>query len=431
MEGAITGWKRYALVQPPMMVLICAQAISKALKVDKQVQPKASLILMTKSIIESIVPALLSLFLGPWSDIYGRKPIMLSGYIGLSLLYLIISFMTVWDVSPWFLLIAYIPYACLGGFSIVLLGTICYISDITSEQERSWQLAWMDALISVGYLIGILVGPEIFQAYGYTVVFATATICCMLAGLYICFLVPKTTYNTDSVTIKCLFDVRLVRQLIDTCIKKRDGFDRYIVWCCTAIIILKVLLMEGEMTVGFMFVNARLGWDVNKYSIYMAANVIISIFGLIFGMKLLVTYAGFTEETSAIISSFSSLCGSLVQSFTYKSWHMYLSAVVQMFGGITSPLIRAILSKSVPSDDTGKVFSMTISIETLVPFIGASLYSMIYSYSMPPTYPLPVWLLSVGISIAIIIILINLLIRHVKSNSVRHTPLIENDELSS
>ncbi|XP_076753611.1 putative peptidoglycan muropeptide transporter SLC46 isoform X2 [Xylocopa sonorina] len=417
--------------QTECLLLHETNSSAEALKVDKQVQPKASLILMTKSIIESIVPALLSLFLGPWSDIYGRKPIMLSGYIGLSLLYLIISFMTVWDVSPWFLLIAYIPYACLGGFSIVLLGTICYISDITSEQERSWQLAWMDALISVGYLIGILVGPEIFQAYGYTVVFATATICCMLAGLYICFLVPKTTYNTDSVTIKCLFDVRLVRQLIDTCIKKRDGFDRYIVWCCTAIIILKVLLMEGEMTVGFMFVNARLGWDVNKYSIYMAANVIISIFGLIFGMKLLVTYAGFTEETSAIISSFSSLCGSLVQSFTYKSWHMYLSAVVQMFGGITSPLIRAILSKSVPSDDTGKVFSMTISIETLVPFIGASLYSMIYSYSMPPTYPLPVWLLSVGISIAIIIILINLLIRHVKSNSVRHTPLIENDELSS
>ncbi|CAL7951802.1 unnamed protein product [Xylocopa violacea] len=447
-----------------MMVLICAQAISsniltdlivyrtctitlginkteclllhetnnsaETLKVDTQVQPKASLILMTKIVIESIIPALLSLFLGPWSDIYGRKPIMLSGYIGITLSYFIISFMTVWDISPWFLLIAYIPYACLGGFCIVLLGTICYISDITSEQERGWQLAWMDALISVGYLTGILVGPEIFQAYGYTVVFASATICCMLAGLHICFLVPKTTYNTDSVTIKSLFDVRLVRQLINTCTKKRDGFNRYIVWCCTAIIILKVLIMEGEMTVGFLFVNARLGWDVNKYSIYMAVNVIISIFGLIFGIKLLVTY-GFSEEAAAILSSFSSLCGSLVQSFTFKSWHMYLAAVVQMFGGIAGPLIRAILSKSVPSGDTGKVFSMTISIETLAPFIGASLYSMIYSYFMPPIYPLPVWLLSVAIYIAIIIILINVLIQHVKSNSIRHTPLIENGELSS
>lgn len=55
---------------------------AEALKIDAQVQLKASLILMIKSIVESIIPALLSLFLGPWSDIYGRKSIILSGYIG-------------------------------------------------------------------------------------------------------------------------------------------------------------------------------------------------------------------------------------------------------------------------------------------------------------------------------------------------------------
>lgn len=33
---------------------------------------------------------------------------------------------------------------------------------------------------------------------------------------------------------------------------------------------------------------------------------------------------------------------------------MYLSAVVGMLSGIASPMIRAILSKSVPPEDTGK-----------------------------------------------------------------------------
>ena len=45
----------------------------------------------------------------------------------------------------------------------------------------------MEALISVGILIGILTGPVIFRAYGYTVVFAIATICCIVAGLHIFF----------------------------------------------------------------------------------------------------------------------------------------------------------------------------------------------------------------------------------------------------
>lgn len=106
--------------------------------------------------------------------------------------------MTIWDINPWFLLIAYIPYACCGGFCIILLGTVCYLSDISNEQERGWQLAWMEALISVGILIGILAGPIIFKIYGYTLVFVIATICCILAGLHICFLVP---YNLSFVAL--------------------------------------------------------------------------------------------------------------------------------------------------------------------------------------------------------------------------------------
>lgn len=55
----------------------------EALRIDTKVQPQASLILMSKSFVESIFPSLLSLFLGPWSDKYGRKPVILSGYIGI------------------------------------------------------------------------------------------------------------------------------------------------------------------------------------------------------------------------------------------------------------------------------------------------------------------------------------------------------------
>ncbi|KOC63079.1 Proton-coupled folate transporter [Habropoda laboriosa] len=464
MEHAITGWKRYALVQPSMMMLIFAQALSsnifkdlivyrtcsitfsinkteclllhenssskEALKLDALIQPKATLILMTKSIVESVIPALLSLFLGPWSDVYGRKPIMVLGYIGTSLTYLIVSFISIFDISPWFLLIAYIPYACLGGFCIILLGTICYITDISDEQERGWQLAYMQVLISVGILTGILAGPVIFQAYGYTIVFAITTVCCILASLHIYFLVPDTTYNTDSMTLKNLFNVHLVKKLISTCTKKRDGFDRNIVWCCITSIILMATVLEGNITVEFLFTTARLGWDVTTFSIYVATNIILSILGII-AIKFLVQCGGFSEEMAAILSSLSSLSSCIVESLTFKSWHMYLSAVVGMFGGIASPMIRAILSKSVPPEDTGKVFSMTISIETLTPLVASSLYTMIYSYFMPPMYPLPVWLVSGVIYIIVILILINIQIRNVKSNSIRYTPLSQDDELSS
>lgn len=92
--------------------------------------------------------------------------------------------------------------------------------------------------------------------------------------------------------MKSLFNIHLVRKLISTCIKKRDGFNRYIVWCCIISIILIVIAMQGEMTIGFLFVSARFGWDVNKYSIYLATNIILTILGITFGVKMLVIYGG-------------------------------------------------------------------------------------------------------------------------------------------
>jgi len=51
-------------------------------KIEGQVQEYASTITMISSMLESTVPAIVSLFLGPWSDKFGRRPILLSTFTG-------------------------------------------------------------------------------------------------------------------------------------------------------------------------------------------------------------------------------------------------------------------------------------------------------------------------------------------------------------
>lgn len=46
------------------------------------VQPQTSYILMTKSLFENIFPTLSILFVGSWSDKYGRKPLLVLGCFG-------------------------------------------------------------------------------------------------------------------------------------------------------------------------------------------------------------------------------------------------------------------------------------------------------------------------------------------------------------
>lgn len=105
-----------------------------------------------------------------------------------------------WEITAWYFLLAYIPTAFLGGIGILMLASFCYIIDITDDYERAWHLAWLDAMTSIGLLIGLFSGPVIFDAYGYTTVFGTATVLCAVAILYILIFVPETIHNDSSVS---------------------------------------------------------------------------------------------------------------------------------------------------------------------------------------------------------------------------------------
>lgn len=54
----------------------------EAKNLTKIVQPHMSYLLISRSVIKGTLPALLILFLGPWSDKYGRKPLIIAGYFG-------------------------------------------------------------------------------------------------------------------------------------------------------------------------------------------------------------------------------------------------------------------------------------------------------------------------------------------------------------
>lgn len=225
-----------------------------------------------------------------------------------------------------------------------------------------------------------------------------------------------------------MFDIMFVKDLFRACVIKRDGFNRSLAWSCIACVTLLLITLQGEITIGYLFASARLGWSVKEYSTYVGASVVMGIFGTIFGVKLMRECAGFPETVIAIISVVSSICSSIVHALAWQSWHMYLSMCIGMFSDVSRPMIRAILSKAVPAQDTGKIFSLTTSLETLLPFVAASLYTLLYSNYMPPVYPVPVWFLSVAFYIITIMILINIQVQIVKHTVTSYTSITENND---
>lgn len=89
-----------------------------------------------------------------------------------------------------------------------------------------------------------------------------------------------------------IFDFVLVKDLVRTCVRKREGFNRLLVWSCIACITLLLITLQGELAIGYLFTSARLGWNVRQYSTYVGASVVVGIFGTIVGIKLMRHCAG-------------------------------------------------------------------------------------------------------------------------------------------
>lgn len=113
---------------------------NKTKELEIEVQHYVTKITLARNMIDSVVPAILSFFIGPWSDKYGRKPIILWSLFGYTFMYLSFTcfcFMSnVIPLTPWIYLIGTIFGSLCGGICSVITGSFAYISDVTKDVER-------------------------------------------------------------------------------------------------------------------------------------------------------------------------------------------------------------------------------------------------------------------------------------------------------
>lgn len=56
--------------------------LSKKKELEEELEQLASKVIMARIILESIIPAFISFLIGPWSDKFGRKPILVGTFFG-------------------------------------------------------------------------------------------------------------------------------------------------------------------------------------------------------------------------------------------------------------------------------------------------------------------------------------------------------------
>ncbi len=140
-----------------------------------EVQREANLIHTTATALSSLPGLLLCLFLGPWSDANGRKPLLFMPLLGSVVSYLYLVLYAAWpDLGGWWYMGSSV-YAFIGGGTVVFFtGVFSYITDITTRENRTIRVAFLDFGIFSGFPVGVMAGGIIYEPVGYIGLFAIA-----------------------------------------------------------------------------------------------------------------------------------------------------------------------------------------------------------------------------------------------------------------
>ncbi|XP_054739941.1 uncharacterized protein LOC129245657 [Anastrepha obliqua] len=469
-------------------------ASEQATQIETEVQPYVANLFMIRTLLESIVPALCGVFIGSWSDHYGRKPLLVISMIGFSFTYIIaavICQIAVYQpVNPWYYVLAVVPHSVLGGNCVFSVAAFCFISDVTDTKTRPYRMIFMEAFFSIGLMSGSLLSSFVYAATGATTTFIISGLLMCGATVFIVACVPESLNLSEDLNGCCdkntkpnmngkhrenialdnvsnskvetqgkrksvlaidakgkvvetaaedalkesnetakevkkdlnrcekakeaglssvangltsekhkaeeipmekskkagLFSYVHIKDMLVTCFKTRPFYDRSIIWLVTGTMFLSIFVLDGAMTVFYLFVREKFHWTVRDFTFYETVGHMVPMFGTLIGFLILRKVFSMSVVTLALISFLSEVISSIVRGVASEAWHLYLAVALGVFKSIGGPMCRTIVSNIVPATDLGKIFSIKNVLQSIAPFLAAPLYTVIYKESLK-TFP--------------------------------------------
>ncbi|GAB6025238.1 hypothetical protein CHUAL_010658 [Chamberlinius hualienensis] len=202
--------------------------------VEEETQGEVAYYLLQFYLLKQIPAVILALFMGSWSDIYGRKFVLIIANVGSMLTMFfcwLSSFYTNW--SPTALVLAAIPSGLSGGYAVFMLGLYGYIRDIHSTEDLSWRISSADGSESLALQIGPLLGVGLYKWYGYAAVFWACIVLAVVNVTVIGCLVDDANFKTSHLCtlVKDFFDINGFLSCIKSvCLKRQKNFRLYILY---------------------------------------------------------------------------------------------------------------------------------------------------------------------------------------------------------
>lgn len=104
--------------------------------------------------------------LGSWSDVAGRRPVLLLANMGLALqavIYLLVMYLR---LPMGYFLVARVVCGLSGDINAVLAACFSYVADVSDRSSRTFRVAILEACLGISGMLAGIIGGEWKSARG-------------------------------------------------------------------------------------------------------------------------------------------------------------------------------------------------------------------------------------------------------------------------
>lgn len=448
------GWMRHITVEPTMFLYMMAYMVTSVVeqaffvhkscrvnhgyseevcsKLDQNATIKADVQVTVSefhqwnNIAGHVVPIVLALFFGNWSDRRGRKMPLVVGLIGkfiYSFMVVINSLISTWDLNM-IIYTATLPMGMLGGDVAIFGSCFTYISDISTVQQRTLRITILDVAYLSTMPTGVALGSYLFSHVvnsSYTIMF---TINASMLALAILYSLVRLEWQTSPAQrplaganfLVDFFDRKHVVATMKTLLKKRPRHGRLQLW----ILLLGMALytfQRDEKAMSFLYTQLMFEWNVEKFSQFRTFQSLLFVLAMLIGVPIMSKLMGIKDTIMVAIGAIAHAAGRAVFAYAHLPELFYVGAAVAALGPIVAPVLRSMTSKLVPIEERGKVFAMLSVCDNAVPLFSGVLYSQLYNATIKTTPSSIYWLtFSTQVAVLFLILIIDYLTRSDRSS---------------
>ena len=301
--------------------------------------------------------------LGRLSDRYGRRPVLLIGFSGLALSFVVTGLAT----ALWMLLVVRLFS---GAMQSNISVANAYVADITAPAERAKAFGKLGAMIGMGFILGPVIGG-LLGGISLHLPFFFAAGLALVNWLYGFFVLPESLppERRRPFVLREANPISSLRGLVEL-----KGVGSLVV-----VIALSALAQFMTHTSWVLYTSFKFGWGPTQNGWSLFAIGLMSV--LVQGVFLSRLLHRFSPQRLAIMGLISSSICYVLWGAATQGWMLYAVIFVNVLGFAVSAAMQSLIANAADPTTQGRtagaVGSLNSMMAVVAPAIGAPLLATV------------------------------------------------------